>query len=280
VQAQKALQRDELGDEEDGRLVVEANGAAAQAGDFAAPGHARTRGHSAIANRRRPAASRGPGPRIEAWARQCWDLGYMGTYSPDRQPVLDRLLLEPARRWREGRFIVAGAQYPADGAWPVNVARVEHVSPTDHASFYNAQRFTLNVTRRDMAVAGYSPSVRLFEAAACGTPIISDAWEGLDSIFTVGSEILVARSAEEVCDYLSSYDEERRIALGAPARARVLAEHTAAHRAGTLERYLAALSPSSSSLSSGAALAHSEPAQRAAGMGARATSARQPRMSR
>jgi spore maturation protein CgeB len=207
-----------------------------------------------------------PGP---SWARRCWDLGYMGTYSQDRQPVLERLLIEPARRWREGRFVVAGPQYPADIVWPDNVARADHVSPADHVSFYNAQRFTLNVTRRDMAVAGHSPSVRLFEAAACGTPIISDAWEGLDSIFTVGSEILVAHSAEEVCDYLSSYDEERRIALAARARARVLAEHTAAHRAQTLERYVAELS-----LASGAAHGCSKQAPRAASIRARATSAR------
>lgn len=195
-----------------------------------------------------------------SWARQRWDLGYMGTYSHDRQPVLERLLLEPARRWREGRFFVAGPQYPADIAWPENVARADHVAPVDHASFYNAQRFTLNVTRRDMAQAGYSPSVRLFEAAACGTPIISDWWEGLDGIFAIGSEILVARSAEEVCEVLAGHDEERRIALGARARARVLAEHTAAHRAQALERYVAELS------------ARPEPAPRAAAT--RATSAR------
>jgi spore maturation protein CgeB len=213
------------------------------------------------------------GPSSEVWARQCWDLGYMGTYSQDRQPALERLLIEPARRWREGRFFVAGPQYPADIAWPDNVARAEHVSPADHASFYNAQRFTLNVTRRDMAVAGYSPSVRLFEAAACGTPIISDAWEGLDSFFTAGSEILVAHSAEEVCEHLTSYDEERRIALGARARARVLAEHTAAHRAEALERYVAELSSPSAS-SSAAARAHSGPAHRAGATRGRATSAR------
>jgi spore maturation protein CgeB len=230
--------------------------------------------NAGVAEEARASAGRDSGdaaaPRSEAWARHCWDLGYMGTYSQDRQAALERLLLEPARRWREGRFFVAGPQYPADISWPDNVARADHVSPADHASFYNAQRFTLNVTRRDMAVAGYSPSVRLFEAAACGTPIISDPWEGLDSFFTVGSEILLARSAEEVCEHLTSYDEERRIALGARARARVLAEHTAAHRAQALERYVAELSSSSAV----AARAHSEPAHRAGALRSRATSAR------
>jgi spore maturation protein CgeB len=107
-----------------------------------------------------------------------WDIGYMGTYSVDRQPVLDKLLLEPARRDPEGRFVVAGAQYPRELQWPANVERLAHVPPAQHRSFYNRQRFTLNLTRADMALAGWSPSVRLFEAAACGTPIVSDRWEG------------------------------------------------------------------------------------------------------
>lgn len=184
-------------------------------------------------SRRLAGSAHGP-----SWTRRCWDLGYLGTYSEDRQPALERLLLEPARRWPEGWFFVGGPQYPEDIAWPENMVRAGHVSPAEHAAFYNAQRFTLNVTRRDMIEAGYSPSVRLFEAAACGTPILSDAWEGLDSFFAIGSELLVVESAEQVCHYLATYDEEQRIALAARARARVLAEHTAAHRAATLECYL------------------------------------------
>src|SRR5207253_6090561 len=105
---------------------------------------------------------------------QRWDLGYLGTYSADRQPALDQLMLQPARRWPLGRWVVAGPQYPASLDWPSGVERLEHVSPDQHRGFYSAQRFTLNLTRAAMLRAGYSPSVRLFEAAACGTPIISD----------------------------------------------------------------------------------------------------------
>src|SRR5206468_12762240 len=115
----------------------------------------------------------------------------LGTYSPDRQPTLERLLIEPARRAPDLRFCVAGALYPDDVAWPANVQRLAHVSPADHAAFYAASRFTLNVTRADMIAAGWSPSVRLFEAAACGTPIISDAWDGLETLFSPGREILL-----------------------------------------------------------------------------------------
>lgn len=175
-------------------------------------------------------------------ASRCWDLGYMGTYSADRQPALDRLLIEPARRRSDGRFLVAGPQYPEHLAWPDNVERVSHVSPAEHPAFYNGLRFALNVTRRDMVQAGYAPSVRLFEAAACGTPVISDPWEGLGTFFEVGREILVARSAEEICHHISSISEEERMVMAARARSRILAEHTAARRAECLERYLAGLS--------------------------------------
>ncbi|MGN6104293.1 MAG: CgeB family protein, partial [Kofleriaceae bacterium] len=129
----------------------------------------------------------GPEPRPARW-----DLGYMGTYSLDRQPALDTLLLEPARRERDRRFVVAGPQYPAAIEWPANVQRFDHIAPDSHARFYNEMAFTLNVTRADMVAAGWSPSVRLFEAAACGVPIISDPWDGLDELFEPRTEILIA----------------------------------------------------------------------------------------
>jgi spore maturation protein CgeB len=166
-----------------------------------------------------------------------WDLGYLGTYSDDRQPPLEQLLMQPARRWSEGRFVVAGPQYPSHIEWANNIARIEHLPPAQHRAFYNAQRFTLNITRADMIRAGYSPSVRLFEAAACGTPIISDYWDGLDSFFAFSSEILVVRSAEDTLRYLRETSEEERAAIGRRAQSRVLAQHTAAHRAQELEDY-------------------------------------------
>ncbi len=166
-----------------------------------------------------------------------WDLGYMGTYSADRHATLERLMLEPARHWRPGRFVVAGAQYPEALTWPNNVKRVVHLPPSEHRAFYNGQRFTLNVTRERMVEAGYSPSVRLFEAAACGTPIISDWWEGLDQFLTPGEEILVARSAADTLELLRTVSDAERRQIGLRARERVLREHTAAHRALELEEY-------------------------------------------
>lgn len=167
-----------------------------------------------------------------------WDLGYLGTYSTDRQPPLERLLLNPARQWRGGRFVVAGSQYPADIAWPGNVLRIEHLPPAQHRSFYCAQRFTLNVTRAEMIRAGFSPSIRLFEAAACGTPIISDNWDGLANFFVPGEEIVLADSTAKVLEIVRQLPEPARRELGRRGRARVLKEHTAAHRAIELEGYI------------------------------------------
>jgi spore maturation protein CgeB len=164
-----------------------------------------------------------------------WAMGYLGTYSSDRQPTLDALLVQSAKRDRHGRYVVAGALYPDSLSWPHNVERVAHLPPSEHRRFYNAQRYTLNVTRADMVAAGYSPSVRLFEAAACGTPIVSDYWRGLETIFEIGREILVANDADDVARILRDIPESERRQIGARARARVLRAHTAAHRAAVLE---------------------------------------------
>ncbi|MFC3077327.1 glycosyltransferase [Phenylobacterium terrae] len=169
-----------------------------------------------------------------------WDLSYLGTYSPDRQPTLERLLIEPARRAPHLTFCVAGPQYPEHIAWPANVERIEHVGPADHPAFYAASRFTLNVTRKDMIAAGWSPSVRLFEAGACGVPIISDVWDGLSSLLAPGREIILAQSPDDVLAALDDLDEAARCAMAAAARERILAEHTAGHRAAELARELSA----------------------------------------
>ena len=170
-----------------------------------------------------------------------WDLGYLGTYSDDRQPPLEKLMLQAARQWPAGKFVVAGPQYPASVSWPANTQYSPHLPPAAHRRFYNSQRFTQNITRADMIKAGYAPSVRLFEAAACGTPIISDYWDGLDTFFTFGSEILVAYTTRDTLDFLQQIPETERKAIGERARRKVYAHHTAAHRAQELEQYVGEL---------------------------------------
>ncbi len=173
---------------------------------------------------------------VPTGAAKRWDLSYLGTYSPDRQPTLERLLLDVARACPARRFVVAGPQYPDGIDWPANVERIDHLPPAEHAGFYSASRFTLNVTRADMIAAGWSPSVRLFEAAACGTPIVSDVWDGIAALFVPGREIVLAQTTGDVVAALSGDGT----AMGARARARVLAGHSAAHRAAELDDYLAA----------------------------------------
>jgi spore maturation protein CgeB len=172
-----------------------------------------------------------------------WDLGYLGTYSADRQPALEALLMEPARRMAPMSFAVAGPQYPPEIDWPENVARFEHLAPGAHPEFYGAQRFTLSVSRAEMLRAGWSPSVRLFEAAACGVPIISDRWPGVEELFVPGEEILLADCAEDVVEVLRDVDGAQRDAIAERARARVLREHTAARRVDLLEELVGTLVP-------------------------------------
>ena len=167
------------------------------------------------------------------------ELGYMGTYSADRQAALTTLLVEPARLCPDLAFAVAGPLYPETIQWPGNVRRIEHVAPPEHPDFYSGLRFALNITRSDMVRAGFSPSVRLFEAAACGTPILTDAWPGLDAFFELDREIVIVRSAGDVIDRLRRTGEEERRRIGERARTAVLARHTAAHRAAELERHVA-----------------------------------------
>ncbi len=166
-----------------------------------------------------------------------WDLGYLGTYSDDRQPALQQLLLEPAAKWKSGKFTVVGPLYPESLRWPENVERETHLSPREHPEFYCSQRFTLNITRAAMKAAGFSPSVRLFEAGACAAPVISDWWEGLDSLLEPGKEVLIASTAEDTLRFLKDVPEDQRRALGQAAHRRILADHTPSQRAAQLETY-------------------------------------------
>jgi len=167
------------------------------------------------------------------------DLCYLATYSEDRQRALDDLLLEPARRRRDLQFLIGGPQYPVDFPWTENLMYIPHVPPADHPAFYCSSRLTLNLTRAPMAEMGYCPSGRLFEAAACGVPILSDEWEGLDYFFEPGLEILAARTTGHVMEALAMSDGQlARIARA--GRERALTAHTATRRALELENILEA----------------------------------------
>ena len=173
------------------------------------------------------------------------DLSYLGTYAADRQPKLVRFLTQPAALLPERRFVVAGAMYPQETAWQPNVSRLTHVAPPDHPAFYSSARFTLNLTRDDMVTAGYSPSVRLFEASACGAAILSDDWEGLDEFLSPGEQILLPRDEHDVADILLNLSDEQRRKIGKDARERILASHTSLHRAAQFEQIVSSIGTAS-----------------------------------
>ena len=166
------------------------------------------------------------------------DLSYMGTYAPDRQHKLEELFCNPARETSNSKFLLIGSQYP-EAAWPPNVRHIAHLSPEWHAQLYSSSRFVLNLTRQEMVLAGYSPSVRLFEAGACGAAMISDNWQGMETFFVPGEEILLAENPSQVLAYLEDMDAETIAEIGQRARNRVLAEHTSQRRAEQFEGHVA-----------------------------------------
>lgn len=162
------------------------------------------------------------------------DLSYLGTYADDRQSQLDSLFLGAARRLSAHRFLIGGSKYPHTFPWLPNIWYLQHVPPAKHSNFYCSSLLTLNITRASMARMGYCPSGRLFEAAACGTAIVSDGWNGLSDFFTPGEEVLVVDDVNEMIQAITLPRAELR-KIGAAARQRALDQHTAMHRAVEME---------------------------------------------
>ncbi len=169
----------------------------------------------------------GPSPRFQG------DFSYIGTYAADRQSAVNELFLGPAGQLAARTFVIAGAMYPSTTAWPVNIHHFEHVTPPEHSAFYSSSPLTLNVTRATMAGMGYCPSGRLFEAAACGTAVLSDWWTGLDDFFEPGQEILIASTKTEAIAAIRR-DASEIAAIGRRAQERALDCHTADVRARRL----------------------------------------------
>ncbi|HEX5412587.1 MAG TPA: glycosyltransferase [Terriglobia bacterium] len=174
---------------------------------------------------------------VSAESRFQADFSYLGTYAEDRQALLDQFFIQPARRLTSRKFVLGGSLYPENFPWTRNMFYVSHLRPREHPAFYGSSPLTLNVTRGVMRRMGYCPSGRLFEAAACGTAIISDAWPGLEMFFEPGKEILIASRSDDVVTALEA-PREQHSRVARAARERFLAAHTAAHRAQELEAIL------------------------------------------
>jgi spore maturation protein CgeB len=171
--------------------------------------------------------------RVAREGRFACDLSFMGTYAPDRADCVRDLFLAASGRLPDQTFLLAGSMYPTEWAWPAGVKRVDHVAPSDHPALYSSSRATLNLTRSEMAQSGYCPSGRFFEASACGTPLLTDEWDGLESFFDSGQELLVVRSADDVVRALQLPSADL-LRVAARARERTLDEHTGHHRARQL----------------------------------------------
>jgi spore maturation protein CgeB len=165
------------------------------------------------------------------------DLSYLGTYSEDRQRALEALLLLPAQLCPDRRFLIAGAQYPQEFPWSSNIYFVRHLPPAQHGALFCSSRLTLNVTRRAMADMGWCPSGRLFEAAACGAPIVSDSWEGIEAFFRPDQEIILAQNASDIVGALE-LDDRELMSMARRARERTLEEHSSSRRAAELIQLL------------------------------------------
>lgn len=171
--------------------------------------------------------------RVASQEQFACDLSFMGTYAPDRAHSVRRLFLAAADRLAQQNFLLAGSMYPTEWEWPAGMRRVEHVAPSDHSALYSSSRATLNVTRSEMAQSGYCPSGRFFEASACGTPLLTDEWEGLENFFNLEEELLVVRSTEDVVCALELPNADLA-RMAARARQRTLDEHTGHYRAKQL----------------------------------------------
>jgi len=167
-----------------------------------------------------------------------WDLGFLGTYSVARQPLLEKSIFSTAKEWSDGKFVVAGPNYPDFIKWPDNIQQLNYITPSQHSDFYNSQRYTLNISRGSETSKAYSPRCRVFEAAGCGTPIITDYWEGLETFFIPGKDLLIADTSEDILFYLKNLSEEERLKIGNNGRLRALKSHTAKHRANEFEGYI------------------------------------------
>lgn len=169
-----------------------------------------------------------PDPRFNA------DLAFLGNRLPDREQRVDAFFLEPAAQMTGHRFLLGGSGWQ-DKALSGNVRSLGHVGTSDHNAFNATPRAVLNISRNSMAENGFSPATRVFEAAGAGACLITDHWEGIEMFLQPDREVLVARDGQDVIGILSGLDRDKAAAIGRRALARVLNEHTYAHRAGLVD---------------------------------------------
>ena len=174
---------------------------------------------------------------VPADGRFVADLAFLGNRLPDREARVEQFFFDAARCRPNDRFMLGGNGW-ADKSMPRNVHYAGHVYTRDHNAFNCTPRAVLNISRDSMARYGFSPATRVFEAAGAGACLITDEWAGLEMFLEPGEEVLVGRTGQEVAEHLGSLEAPRAAAIGAAARARVLATHTYARRAAQVDALL------------------------------------------
>lgn len=175
-------------------------------------------------------------------ADKSYDLGFIGNFKPDRAELLEKTLLGPAQFTPNRRFSLAGGGYQVTNDWPSNVTYLEYLPQANVVDFYNRQRCSLVLSRTDRRSMGFTPTKRLLAAAACGVPVLTDNWEGLDYFLEPNREVFCVNDRESVLSALYGTDEAHRNRVGTEARKRILEQHTISHRANQLLGYLAEVS--------------------------------------
>lgn len=165
------------------------------------------------------------------------DLAFVGHRLPDREARVEEFFLKAASLAPEMSFILGGEGWMGKQL-PPNVRWIGHVGSDNHNRVNCSARMVLNVTRDSMAQTGFSPPTRVFEAAGAAACVITDFWEGIETFYTPGSEILPAQSAEQVVDYLRQVGVDEASRIGAAMLSRTLREHTYELRAAEVDARL------------------------------------------
>jgi len=175
--------------------------------------------------------------RTTAVARFEGDLGFLGNRLPDREARVEEFFLRAAASMPERKFLLGGNGWQ-DKPLPANISCLGHVYTHEHNAFNSTASAVLNVNRASMARYGFSPPTRVFEAAGAGACLITDAWKGVEMFLEPNREVLVADNGEAVVEHLKALHPARARKMGEAARARILGEHTYAHRSVEVERLL------------------------------------------
>jgi spore maturation protein CgeB len=174
--------------------------------------------------------------------RYAGNLGFLGNRLPDREARVEEFFLHAATALPDRTFLLGGSGW-GDKRMPGNVHYVGHVYTRDHNAFNSTPTAVLNVNRESMARYGFSPPTRVFEAAGAAACLITDQWEGLELFLDPGSEVLVARTGEDVAEHLRALSPEDATRIGSAAQRRILSEHTYDHRAAQVEALLHGVRP-------------------------------------